>query len=205
MGQCNGLSLGPSSKSRVPGIEIREPMVTNFFPLGKAVHASPAVMVDTSPTVLPQQHHPLIMGIDFVVVVNDNSGTDDEHTLESNSNVEAVSSEAVIEPRINGATANIVINRLRFDGVAKVDAQGFSRGPTSSVKDILWSYLTKFHAFDSLPWMHIGDFNQLFSGLEKQEGCLEPILSMKQFCEVIAQWDFVDLEAKGCRFTWTNN
>ncbi|XVF28490.1 hypothetical protein REPUB_Repub15cG0033500 [Reevesia pubescens] len=123
----------------------------------------------------------------------------------------------IVEPRISGSNADRVIRKLKFDGVAKVDARGFSGGiwvlwkatvyasPTPSVRELFWNYLANLHTFDSLPWLLVGDFNQILSSSEKQGGRPEPLSRMRPFREVMAKCDLIDLEAKGCQFTWSNN
>ncbi|XVF27194.1 hypothetical protein REPUB_Repub14bG0086100 [Reevesia pubescens] len=114
----------------------------------------------------------------------------------------------IAEPRISGVTADKMIGRLRFDAFTKVDAQGFSgvyASPTPSTRELLWNYLFEFQSFDSMPWLLIDDFNQILSGLEKQGGRPKPTARMKPFMEIMTKRNLIDLEAKGCKYTWSNN
>lgn len=51
----------------------------------------------------------------------------------------------------------------------------------------------------------MGDFNQIISSHEKFGGRPEPSCRMEQFREVLTRRGLIDMEARGCKFTWTNN
>ncbi|OMO73363.1 Endonuclease/exonuclease/phosphatase [Corchorus olitorius] len=76
--------------------------------------------------------------------------------------------------------------------------------PTPSVRDFLWNYLNEFDEFDNIPWLLHGDFNQVLTVEEKSGGRPEPVRRMESFREVIDQQHLIDLEASGCKFTWSN-
>ncbi|XVF24387.1 hypothetical protein REPUB_Repub13aG0123500 [Reevesia pubescens] len=68
----------------------------------------------------------------------------------------------------------------------------------------LWNYLKRFDVFDNMPWMLIGDFNQICSNSEKQGGLPESKNNMAAFLEVFSVRNLVDLGAQGPKFTWSN-
>ncbi|OMP03577.1 Endonuclease/exonuclease/phosphatase [Corchorus olitorius] len=76
--------------------------------------------------------------------------------------------------------------------------------PTPSVLDFLWNYLNDFDEFDNIPWLLLGDLNQVLTAEEKSGGRPEPVRRMEKFWEVIDRRHLIDLEASGCKFTWSN-
>ncbi|XVF35202.1 hypothetical protein REPUB_Repub18cG0125100 [Reevesia pubescens] len=101
----------------------------------------------------------------------------------------------IVEPRVSGNTADKVIRELQFDSFTKVDAVGFSGG--------LW-ILWKNSIGSVLPWVLLGDFNQVGANAEKQGDLPENRRNMEAFLEVFASRNLIDLRAKGTRFTWSN-
>ncbi|KAA3462487.1 reverse transcriptase [Gossypium australe] len=67
---------------------------------------------------------------------------------------------------------------------------------------VLWK--SSVGNFDSLPWLLIGDFNQILSLAEKQGGAPESFRRMDQFRDVMATKQLIQLDASGCIFTWSN-
>ena len=57
--------------------------------------------------------------------------------------------------------------------------------PTPSIRELFWKYLIEFEDFDFIPWLLIGDFNQILSSFEKQRTgeCMKDGI----FCEVMTQ------------------
>ncbi|XVE93717.1 hypothetical protein REPUB_Repub01dG0218300 [Reevesia pubescens] len=230
---------------------MHEPKTRAVIDYGKTVLGSNDLLLDVSPILLPHEHPPSGMNVDDVSATSGVSSPVINHAEEF-ARHESVSSEVgssdflrharelirvhlvnifiVAEPRISGVGSTKVIRRLRFNGVAKVDAQGFSGGgiwvlwkacighvevvelkqqiisltvtdsrgfkwglsvvyasPTPSIRDILWNHLYSFNTFDSLPWLLVGDFNQILSGLEKQWGRPEPFSRMNSFSGNIGQ------------------
>ena len=53
----------------------------------------------------------------------------------------------------------------------------------------------------SLPWLSIGDFNEIVSESEKEGGSLRPRRQMKNFLDSINWCDLRDLGFVGPRFT----
>ncbi|XVF13155.1 hypothetical protein REPUB_Repub08aG0183800 [Reevesia pubescens] len=74
-----------------------------------------------------------------------------------------------------------------------------------SLRESLWNYLTNMDRLDNLPWLRMGDFNQVLASSEKQGGIPESSRRMKLFRVVLHARKLIDMEATGCRFTWSNN
>ncbi|PPR84330.1 hypothetical protein GOBAR_AA36382 [Gossypium barbadense] len=74
-------------------------------------------------------------------------------------------------------------------------------------KKLFWA-LTAVHDFsdfDFLPWLLIGDFNQILSLDGKQSGTPESFRRMDQFRDVMITKQLIQLDASGCKFTWSND
>ena len=76
--------------------------------------------------------------------------------------------------------------------------------PAEVTRKFLWNYLQEFSDFDGLPWIIIGDFNQILSHEEKQGGNPEPLRRIEEFHRTVVTRKLIDLDAQGCRFTWSN-
>ncbi|XVE93925.1 hypothetical protein REPUB_Repub01dG0236100 [Reevesia pubescens] len=76
--------------------------------------------------------------------------------------------------------------------------------PTPLNRTLLWSYLKTFDAFDNMPWVLIGDFNQICTDSEKRGGLPESKKNMAAFLEVFSIKNLIDLGAQGTKFTWSN-
>lgn len=77
--------------------------------------------------------------------------------------------------------------------------------PTHSGKDQVWNMIRGIAGPESVPWLCIGDFNQV-SSLEDKKGGNPPNMGrIRVFREMLEDCGLTDLEYKGPRFTWRNN
>ena len=60
------------------------------------------------------------------------------------------------------------------------------------------------HFKSTLPWLCIGDFNEILTSDEKQGKILRPIRQMEEFHNVLLQSDLIDLGFYENKFTWRN-
>ena len=65
-----------------------------------------------------------------------------------------------------------------------------------------WSLLKSLSNYSQLPWLVIGDFNELVGLSEKESGASRPASQMEHFKEVIDVCGLKDLGFIGPRFTW---
>ncbi|KAK6119511.1 hypothetical protein DH2020_046746 [Rehmannia glutinosa] len=77
--------------------------------------------------------------------------------------------------------------------------------PTSLHKKPLWDNLISFGENCSLPWIAIGDFNNVLNANEKCNGKDVTSHELKHFEECCVLTGLTDLRSMGCHFTWTNN
>lgn len=75
--------------------------------------------------------------------------------------------------------------------------------PTNSVRSNLWNYLEYLVSVHQLPWIFIGDFNELYSSADKIFGTMYGrIGGLKKWVD---QNSMIDMGFIGSRFTWSNN
>lgn len=76
--------------------------------------------------------------------------------------------------------------------------------PLSTVRQHLWDYLLQMGNCVELPWLMIGDFNQVIHPSEKHGGLRPSTARMNAFLEVIHCCAMIDLGYSGPRYTWSN-
>ena len=59
--------------------------------------------------------------------------------------------------------------------------------------------------FSALPWLYIGDFNEISSAIEKEGGNIRLARQMTWFCDVIHYYGFHDLGFHGVPYNWFKN
>ena len=60
------------------------------------------------------------------------------------------------------------------------------------------------YAHASLPWIYLGDFNEILASDEKNGGVCRPMAPMLKFRHTLLHCGLVDLGFNGYRFTWRN-
>ena len=65
-----------------------------------------------------------------------------------------------------------------------------------------WAKLKQLKCTSSLPWLVIGDFNEIVGLLEKKGGCIRPRKQMEDFVTTIDYCGLCDLGFIGSKFTW---
>ncbi|KAK9930659.1 hypothetical protein M0R45_027689 [Rubus argutus] len=80
---------------------------------------------------------------------------------------------------------------------------GFYGHPKTSLRHLSWQAIRDLCDDDSLPWVIVGDFNEILHADEKQDGRRRGELQMRGFREVVGYAELVDLGFVGTRFTWS--
>ena len=62
---------------------------------------------------------------------------------------------------------------------------GFYGVPETHLQTESWDLLQSLHKKFSVPWIYVGDFNELLKSHEKLGGCLRPYGQMEKFREVL--------------------
>ena len=68
-----------------------------------------------------------------------------------------------------------------------------------------WRLLRTLHLQEKLPWVCIGDFNEILYSFEKQGGLPKPQIQMERFCDALNFCNLNDFGFEGDVFTWRNN
>ena len=79
---------------------------------------------------------------------------------------------------------------------------GFYDNPNTSKRPESWEKLKLLRNTSALPWLVIGDFNELMRMSEKEGGSSRPRQQMQQFVEAIDACGLKDIGFVGPRFTW---
>ncbi|KAH7848430.1 hypothetical protein Vadar_002675 [Vaccinium darrowii] len=77
--------------------------------------------------------------------------------------------------------------------------------PTKAGKEQVWEDIKEIGRFERLPWLCMGDFNEILSCTDKLGGksCNQQRIAL--FHDMLNSCGLVDLEFKGPKFTWRNN
>ncbi|GLT72801.1 hypothetical protein SLA2020_447050 [Shorea laevis] len=82
---------------------------------------------------------------------------------------------------------------------------GFYGHPETAHRGEGWSLLRHLQSCSPLPWLCIGDFNEILDHSEKEGGALRPPRQMEDFRAVLEECSFSDLGFTGSKFTWCNS
>lgn len=74
-----------------------------------------------------------------------------------------------------------------------------------NAKNTLWDNLAYLSSLHSLPWLVIGNFNDITSPNEQYGGNLASINKCLSFSKKLSICGLLDLSFKGSPFTWSNN
>ena len=95
-----------------------------------------------------------------------------------------------IDVVINGGKENV----WRFTG--------FYGAPETQLRIDSWNLLRNLNGQSSLPWLCVGDFNEILKSHEKLSGRLQPYRQMLLFREALVECGLYDLSFIGKKFTW---
>ena len=82
---------------------------------------------------------------------------------------------------------------------------GFYGHPNTSKREETWTLLESLASISLLPWLCIGDYNEITKVAEKEGGNERPPRQMARFRGVMHHCGFVDLGFYGAPFTWFKN
>ncbi|XVF39981.1 hypothetical protein PTKIN_Ptkin01aG0076500 [Pterospermum kingtungense] len=68
-----------------------------------------------------------------------------------------------------------------------------------------WNFIKRLYSSSSLPWVLIGDFNDLLSLEDKRGGAAHPEWCYRGFREVVLECNLHDLYMEGYPFTWSRS
>ena len=68
-----------------------------------------------------------------------------------------------------------------------------------------WDSLRNLNYNQQIPWLCVGDFNELLRQEEKLGGAVQNHGQMQQFRDVVDECGFIDLGFVGTNFTWSKH
>ena len=77
----------------------------------------------------------------------------------------------------------------------------FYEHPETNKRSESWAFLSRLSTRSDLPWVCMGDYNELMFTSENEGGNARPEDQMKQFRDVINRCNLRDLGYKGSAFT----
>lgn len=80
----------------------------------------------------------------------------------------------------------------------------FYASPRLAERQILWSNLKTVAHLHNLPWLMLGDFNEVLCGDDKFGGNSVNINRALEFKECLDECNMLDLGFAGPKYTWTN-
>lgn len=81
---------------------------------------------------------------------------------------------------------------------------GFYSKSKEHQKHESWSYLRQLHSRALLPWVFIGDYNEILTSDEKQGRLPKAVRLMEDFQHALLHCGLIDLGFSGNKFTWRN-
>jgi exonuclease III len=81
---------------------------------------------------------------------------------------------------------------------------GFYGHPEAAKRKESWALLRHLATFDPLPWLCIGDFNEIINLAEMKGGAKRAQRQMTEFQEALEDSQLCDLGYKGPKYTWNN-
>ncbi|XP_061999558.1 uncharacterized protein LOC133716939 [Rosa rugosa] len=81
----------------------------------------------------------------------------------------------------------------------------FYGNPSAAERQESWNLIRSLSDDDSLPWVVLGDFNEIVHSSEKLDGRLRPESQMRGFREALSYAELVDLGFHGCPYTWSDS
>uniref|UniRef100_A0A2N9GX50 CCHC-type domain-containing protein n=1 Tax=Fagus sylvatica TaxID=28930 RepID=A0A2N9GX50_FAGSY len=76
--------------------------------------------------------------------------------------------------------------------------------PRRSERRMLWQNLSTVAGLHSLPWVMVGDFNDITSSDEKWGGNIPNASRISEYCDCMNNCNMIDLGFSGPKYTWTN-
>ena len=80
---------------------------------------------------------------------------------------------------------------------------GFYGHPETSKRGESWRLLEELSTRSNLPWLYMGDFNEILHLGEKVGGNLRPEGQMRSFREAVNRCNLRDMGYIGAAFTWS--
>ena len=110
-----------------------------------------------------------------------------------------------VDLHVQTYSLNHIDARIMTDPSSPWRLTGFYGRPEDHRKHESWEYLRHLHSRDSLPWICLGDYNEILSSDEKQRRIPRPFRCMEEFRSALLHCGLIDLGFIGNIFTWRND
>ncbi|KAJ8624646.1 hypothetical protein MRB53_033176 [Persea americana] len=97
---------------------------------------------------------------------------------------------------------NFIDVEVEVDGLGKWRMTGYYGYPETNRRRDSWNLLRVLSSSSSLPWVCLGDFNDLLAANEKRGKRDHPNWLLQGFKSAITDSGLIDLGMEGYRFTW---
>ena len=94
---------------------------------------------------------------------------------------------------------DVIVNKGQVDSWRFTGIYGL---PEASPKSETWNLICNLHRKYTLPWLCVGDFNEILLSHEKLGGALRNESAIRGFREVVDDCGFMDLGYVGKKYTW---
>lgn len=91
---------------------------------------------------------------------------------------------------------------VMIEGDEKWRLTGIYGEPNWDWKERTWTNLRDLHELYKIPWLVLGDFNEILFNSEKERGNLRPVRFMQEFQNCLDHCGLGDMEYVGDKFTW---
>ena len=109
-----------------------------------------------------------------------------------------------VDLHVQTYSLNHIDARIMTDPSSPWRLTGFYGRPKEHRKHESWKYLRHLHSRDSLPWICIGDYNEILSSDEKQGRISRSLWCMEEFRSALLYCCLIDLGFTRNIFTWRN-
>ncbi|KAH9648318.1 reverse transcriptase domain-containing protein [Citrus sinensis] len=137
-------------------------------------------------------------GGDITGIVNTIAGS--QHFLTKRGQLLDKGKDVVAPPKVSGQLQECGEEFNSDTGTWR--CTGFYGFPKTRKRRDSWELLRSLSSISSLPWVCIGDFNDLLHNSEKRGGCQHPNWKLKGFRDAVSDPGLVDLSMEGYQYTW---
>ena len=93
---------------------------------------------------------------------------------------------------------------FRVIGITGWNFIGFYGHPETAKRGDSWTLLKRLQQYDNMPWLVVGDFNEILEASEKMGRIERQWYQMEAFRQALSDCALPDMGFQGNRFTWWN-
>jgi hypothetical protein len=111
--------------------------------------------------------------------------------------------EGIQVTNLSHSSAHIDVT-IQSLGTTEWHFTGFYGNPDTSKRHDSWTLLRRLKRYDDMPWLVVGDFNELLDASEKTGRLARPWYQMENFRQALSDCELKDMGYCGNKFTWWN-